>query len=252
MGAPAAISPWRNPGASDRGQRPRCSDRTSLSPMRMSRRLTSTSTWESPSKSEGEPPRAADTRNKRSWRSLSGWTDSPGPRQQAPQLVHAGELAHGVEAPVQDAVAGLKVCQEPLQGLAGSLRLRGEVAGLGLLQLLPHRSQAGRVLPDEQLHRKVQGVERPGERPQLGFVDLQAHQLAHAQLHAVQPHRAVVFEVGQHEEQGQVGWRLGRRLRGLLRSGIPGLRLLSAAYESFKCVLQLGGFLCSRVSGRTG
>ena len=38
----------------------------------------------------------------------------PGPRQQAAQLVGPLELAHGVEAPVEDAVAGLKLRQEPL------------------------------------------------------------------------------------------------------------------------------------------
>ena len=89
----------------------------------------------------------------------------PGPCQQAAQVVDAGRLAHGVEAPVEDAVAGLKVGQQTPKGLSGGPRLRGQVGGLGLLEVLPQPSQAGRVLPDEQLRREVQGVERPGEGP---------------------------------------------------------------------------------------
>ena len=75
-----------------------------------------------------------------------GVDGQPGPRKQAPQLVDAGELAHGVEAPVEDAVAGLKVGEEASEGLGGGLRLRGQVVRLGLLQLLPHPAQARRVL----------------------------------------------------------------------------------------------------------
>ena len=129
----------------------------------------------------------------------------PGPREEAPQLVDAGQLADGVETPVEDAVAGLKVGEQPPQGLGGRLRLRGKVVRLGLLQLLPHPAQARRVLPDEKLGREVQGVERPGEGPQLRLVDLQPHHLADAELHPVQAHRAVVLDVREHEEQGQLG-----------------------------------------------
>ena len=38
IGAPAAISPWRKPGARDRGHLPRWRERTRVPPMRMSRR----------------------------------------------------------------------------------------------------------------------------------------------------------------------------------------------------------------------
>ena len=48
-----------------------------------------------------------------------------GPCQQAAQVVDALELAHGVEAPVEDAVAGLKLGEQPLEGLGGLPRLRG-------------------------------------------------------------------------------------------------------------------------------
>ena len=89
----------------------------------------------------------------------------PGPGQQAAKVVDAPELAHGVEAPVEDAVAGLKVGEQTLEGLGGRPRLRWKVLGLGLLQLLPHPFQAGRVLSDEQLGREVQGVERTRRRP---------------------------------------------------------------------------------------
>ena len=77
IGAPAAMSPWRKPGARERGHLPRWSDRTRVSPMRISRRPISTSTGVSSSNSAGEPPRAAATRNMRSWRPLSGCTASP-------------------------------------------------------------------------------------------------------------------------------------------------------------------------------
>ena len=137
----------------------------------------------------------------------------PGPRQQAAQVVDACGLAHGVEAPVEDAVAGLKVGQQTTKGLSGGPRLRGQVGGLGLLEVLPQPSQAGRVLPDEQLRREVQGVERPGEGSQLRLVQLQAHHLADAELHPVQADRPVVVQVRQHEEQGQLGRRLGRGFR---------------------------------------
>ena len=80
------------------------------------------------------------------------------PRQHPPQLVHAGELAHGVEASVEDAVPGLKVGQQPAQGLGGRPRLRGQVVRLGVPQLLPQPAQARRVLPDEQLDGEVAGV----------------------------------------------------------------------------------------------
>ena len=133
----------------------------------------------------------------------------PGPGEQAAQVVDAGELAHGVEAPVEDAVPRLKVGEQSPERLGRRLRLRGQVGGLGLLQLLPHPSQARRVLPDEQLRREVQGVERPGEGPELRLVDLEAHHLADAELHPVKAHRPVVVQVRQHEERGQVGRRLG-------------------------------------------
>ena len=42
IGAPAAMRLCRKPGARDRGHLPRCSDRTRVPPMRMSRRLIST------------------------------------------------------------------------------------------------------------------------------------------------------------------------------------------------------------------
>ena len=114
------------------------------------------------------------------------WVDGEaGPRQQAPQVVDAPGLAHGVEAPVEDAVAGLKLGEQTPEGLGGGPRLRWKVGGLGLLQLLPHPFQAGRMLSYEQLRREVQGVERPGEGPQLRLVQLQAHHLAHPQLHPV-------------------------------------------------------------------
>ena len=73
------------------------------------------------------------------------------------------------------------------------------------------------MLPDEELHGEVTGVERPGEGPQLRLVKLQAHHLAHAQLHPVEPDGAVLLDMGDHEEQGQLGWRLGGRGLGLGR-----------------------------------
>ena len=122
----------------------------------------------------------------------------------------------------QDAVAGLKVGQQTLKGLGGGPRLRGQVGGLGLLQVLSQASQARRVLAHQKLCREVQGVERPGEGSQLRLVQLQAHHLADAELHPVQPDGAVLLDVREHEEEGQLGRRLGRNL---LRSvGRPGFR----------------------------
>ena len=132
----------------------------------------------------------------------------PGPRQQSVQLVDTRELAHGVEAPVEDAVAGLQIGEQPSERLGGSLRLRGQLGRLGLLELLPHPSEARRVLPDEKLRGEVEGVERTREGSQLRLVDLEAHHLADADLHPVEAHRSVVFEVGQHEEEGQFGGEL--------------------------------------------
>ena len=61
------------------------------------------------------------------------------------------------------------------------------------------------MLPDEQLRGEVERVERAREGSQLRLVDLEAHHLADADLHPVEAHRSVVFEVGQHEEEGQFG-----------------------------------------------
>ena len=77
IGAPAAMRLWRKPGARERGHLPRWSDRTRRSPTRTSRRLISTDTGVSSSKSPGVPPRAADTKNIRRRLPLRGWTDSP-------------------------------------------------------------------------------------------------------------------------------------------------------------------------------
>ena len=137
------------------------------------------------------------------------WEDSqPGAYQQRPQLVGAGMLADGVEAPVQDALAGFQRSQQPSQAFCCFPGLLRQVVGLGLGQGVQQILQDGRVLAYQQLHRKVQGVQGTGEGPQLRFVQLQPHHLQHRQLHPVQTHRAVVFQVGQHEKQGQ-GRRLG-------------------------------------------
>ena len=124
------------------------------------------------------------------------------------QLVGSLELAHGVEAPVEDAVAVFQIGEQPSERLGGSLRLRGQLDRLGLLELLPHPSEARRVLPDEQLRGEVEGVERTREGSQLRLVDLEAHHLADADLHPVEAHGSVAFEVGQHEEEGQFGGEL--------------------------------------------
>ena len=124
-----------------------------------------------------------------------------GPCQQAAKVVDTAVLAYGVEAPVEDAVAGFECGQEPLEGL-GRRRLWGKVVGLSVTQLRPQTAQTRRVLSDEQLRREVEGVERPGEGPQLRLVELKAHHLADAELHPVKTHRPVVVQVREHEEQG--------------------------------------------------
>ena len=190
----------------------------------------------------------------------------PRPCQEPAQVVDAGRLAHGVEAPVEDAVPGLKVGEQTPKGLGCGPGLRWKVLRLRLLQLLPHWSEAGRVLSDEQLRREVQGVERPGEGPELRLVYLQAHHLADAELHPVQAHRAVVVQVRQHEEQGQVRRRLGgrglRRCAGFRLRGESVLGYFrrsdgpvrgaprSPPRDSFKQLLQFRSFLCSMGLGR--
>ena len=77
MGAPAVISPWRKPGASERGQRPRCRERARWSPSRRSRRFISTSTGCASSRSAGVPPRAAASSRRRRARPFRGWTERP-------------------------------------------------------------------------------------------------------------------------------------------------------------------------------
>ena len=157
-----------------------------------------------------------------------GLDGQPGPCQQPTQVIDAPEFADRVEAPVENAVAGLQVGEQPPKRFGRRSGLRGQVLRLGLPELLPHPFQARRVLPDEQLRREVEGVERPGEGPQLRLVQLQAHHLADAQLHPVQAHGTVVLDVRHHEAQGQRRWRLG--------SGWLGLP--SASRDSFKQLLQ--------------
>ena len=155
-----------------------------------------------------------------------GMDGQTGPRQQAAQLVEPPELAHGVEAPVEDAVAGLQLGQEPAKGLGRRLGLRRQVARLGLRELVPQPAKARRVLTDEELHGEVAGVERPGEGPQLRLVKLKPHHLAHAQFYPVQADGAVVVQVGEHVEEGQFGRRLGsgslgfRGFGGRIRVGL--------------------------------
>ena len=218
MGAPAAMRPWRKPGASDRGHLPRCRERASRPPTRTSRRSTSTSTGVSSSDSAGEPPRAAAMRNIRSWRPLRGCTDSPDLRQQAAQVVGARELADGVEAPVQDAVARFQTREQTPEGLGRRPRLRGQVRGLGRLQVGPQPFEARRVLAHQQLRREVEGVERAGEGPELRLVELEPHHLADADLHAVKAHRPVLLQVGEHEalrQRERPPWASARRIFGL-------------------------------------
>ena len=180
----------------------------------MSRRPISTSTAGFSSNSAGGAPQGCCHQEHAKLAASQRVHGQPRPCQQALQVVDAGELAHGVEAPVEDAVAGLKVGEQSLKGLAGGPGLWGKVVRLGLPEVLSQAFQARRVLSDEQLRREVEGVERSGEGPQLRLVDLQPHHLADAEFRAVQSHRAVVVQVRQHEEQGQVRRRLeGRGLR---------------------------------------
>ena len=163
----------------------------------------------------------------------------PGPRQQAAQLAGPFELARGIEAPVQDAVAGLKVREQSLEGLRRRPRLRGQVAGLRFLQVLPQALQAGRVLSHQKLGREVQGVERPGEGPQLRLVKLKPHHLAYAHLHPVQAHRAVLLQMGEHEAEGQRERRLGPGALGLLMRGLVGSGIQPFRLSKFQLQLDV-------------
>ena len=102
------------------------------------------------------------------------------PREQGVKLLRAVDLAAGVEAPVEDALAPFEVSEKDLEGVGRLARLRGQALRLGLAQLVPHPGEVGRVLPDEELDGEVEGVEEAGEGPQLGLVQLQALHLADA------------------------------------------------------------------------
>ena len=77
MGAPVARRPWRKPGPSDRGQRPRCSERVREPPTRTLRRPTSIVTGMASSVAVGAPPRAVATTNIRRARPLKRCAESP-------------------------------------------------------------------------------------------------------------------------------------------------------------------------------
>ena len=128
-----------------------------------------------------------------------------GAGQQAAKFRRVLLLADRVEAAVQDALARLQLGQEPALGLGGRPGLLGQVAGLGLLQLAPHAPELRRMLADQQLQRKIAGVEQPGEGAQLGRVQLQAHQLGHGELDPIEADGTVHIEVREHEAERQLG-----------------------------------------------
>ena len=109
----------------------------------------------------------------------------------------------------------------PPEGLGRRPRLRGKVRGLGRLQVCPQPFEARRVLAHEQLRREVESVERAGEGPELGLVELEPHHLADADLHAVKAHRPVLFQVGEHEALRQRERWLGLGVLGVSWAGAP-------------------------------
>ena len=78
--------------------------------------------------------------------------------QKAAQVARAVERADGVEAAVEDAVAVFQRGEQAAERLRRRPGLRGQVAGLGFLQALPHAAEVGRVLADEELEREVEGI----------------------------------------------------------------------------------------------
>ena len=136
-----------------------------------------------------------------------------GPRQQAAQFARPLELADGVEAAVEDAVAALQFAEQPPQRVRGRRRLRGQARGLRRREIVAQLAEPGRVLAHEQLEGEVTGVERAREGPQLRLVQLEAEHLADAELHAVEAYRAVLLQVREHEGERQP--RRGLRHRGL-------------------------------------
>ena len=150
------------------------------------------------------------------------------PCEKRVKLLRMVDLAGGIEAPVEDALAPFEVSEKDLQGVGGLPCLRGQALRLGLAQLVPHPGEVGRVLPDEQLDGEVEGVEEAGEGPQLGLVQLQALHLADSHLHAIQPHDRFLLQVREEEAEGQRQGRL--RFGGLGRLG-RGLRLQQNAFR---------------------
>ena len=157
-----------------------------------------------------------------------GLDGQPGPCQQPAQVIDAPEFADRVEAPVENAVAGLQVGEQPPKRFGRRSGLRGQVLRLGLLSFSRIPSRRGGCCRMSSCAGKSRALSAPAEGPQLRLVQLQAHHLADAQLHPVQAHGTVVLDVRHHEAQGQRRWRLG--------SGWLGLP--SASRDSFKQLLQ--------------
>ena len=147
------------------------------------------------------------------------------PGEERLEFLRPLQLAAGIEAPVEDALARLEVSEQALKGLRCFPRLWGQPLGLLLLEGFPHPTEVGRVLAHEQLDGEVEGVEEAGEGPELGFVQLQPLHLADAHLDAVEPHHRLLLQMGEEEAERQRQGRLrfgsfhclGRSLVGALR-----------------------------------
>ena len=108
IGAPAAIRPCRKPGASKRGHLPRCRERVRWPPTRMSRRLTSMESSSSSSLLAGRASQGRGQQQQLQRLALQGEHAQTGAGQQATHFVGPCVFADGVEAPVQDALAGFQ------------------------------------------------------------------------------------------------------------------------------------------------
>ena len=143
IGAPAAMSPWRKPGASDRGplaqvqgagQMPADAHVPAAHLHLYRRLLVRLGGGAAQGRGQHQHPQLA---------APEGMHRQPGPCQQPAQLVNPPELGHGVETPVEDAVAGLQVGEQPPEGLGRRLRLRGQVLRLWPSEGLSRRRGPG-------------------------------------------------------------------------------------------------------------
>ena len=115
--------------------------------------------------------------------------------------------AHGVESPVEYAVSGFEIGEEPARGRCCGVGALRQSFRLGAREFHTKVVETRRVLADEQLQGKIAGVERARERSYPGLVHLEPEGFADGQLLAVRPDGPVLLDARDHEQ----AWEFRRR-----------------------------------------